>query len=69
VLTTVDNRIMRNLGDRLFDPAAGGGGGTRYFTYTAKASATARVTLANCFQGCDEPSPLSRTVTWQVTVR
>jgi hypothetical protein len=70
VLTTVGNRkIMSNLADRLFGPAAGGGGGTRYFIYTATAPATARVTLANCFQGCHKPSPLSRTVTWQVTVR
>jgi hypothetical protein len=70
VLTQVDNRkIMSNRGDRIFGPEAGGGGGTRYFVFTADAPGTARVTLANCFQGCDEPSPLSRTVTWQVTVR
>ncbi|MEU8607714.1 hypothetical protein AB0C29_06910 [Actinoplanes sp. NPDC048791] len=48
---------------------AGGGGGTTYFVYEAKESGTAVVTVANCFQGCDEPSPLSRTVIWQVSVR
>jgi hypothetical protein len=70
ILTPVGNRkTMGNLGDRLFGPSAGGGGGTRYFSYTADAAGTARVSLTNCFQGCDEPTPLSRTVTWQVTVR
>jgi hypothetical protein len=70
VLTAVDNRkVMSNIWDRVVGPAAGGGGGTRYFTYTADVPGTVQVTLANCFQGCDRPSPLSRTVTWQLTVR
>ena len=70
VLTAVGNRkVISNVYDRIFGPAAGGGAGTRYFTYTAEAPGTARVTVTNCFQGCDEPSPLSRSVAWQITVR
>jgi hypothetical protein len=71
VLTTVDNRkIMSNWRDRIFGPEAGGGGGTRYFIFTAAAPGTVWVTLANCFQGCrdDYSRGISRSVTWMITV-
>lgn len=57
--------------DRLGAPRLGGGRGTAYFLYDAKSSGTTKVTLTNCFQGCDHPSNQaeSRTVTWTVTVR
>jgi hypothetical protein len=48
---------------------SGGGDGTTYFVYEAEQSGSATVTLVNCFQGCDEPSPFSRSVTWKITVR
>jgi hypothetical protein len=70
-LTSVDSRLVpANLVDRLFGPAAGGGGGTRYFIYTAGRRGTATVRLVNCFQGgCGEPGDtISRAVTWTVTV-
>ncbi|GAA3350511.1 hypothetical protein GCM10020358_76720 [Amorphoplanes nipponensis] len=71
VLAAEGNRkVMSNFWDRVLGPEAGGGGGTRYFTYTAEARGTARVTLANCFQGCrdDYSRGISRSVTWTVTV-
>jgi hypothetical protein len=57
--------------DRLGAPRLGGGQGTDYFLYDAKAKGTTKVTLTNCFQGCDHPSNQaeSRTVTWTITVR
>jgi hypothetical protein len=62
--------VMESLHDRLFGPAPGGGGGTRYFTYDARTAGHTTITLHNCFQGCDHPSrqALSSTLTWDVTV-
>lgn len=69
MLRQVDNRkVMGNLLDRIFGPAAGGGAGTRYFIYRADAAGAATVTLSDCFQGCHEPSPYSRSVVWTITV-
>jgi inhibitor of cysteine peptidase len=71
VLAAVDDRkVMSDLRDRMIGPEAGGGAGTRYFIYTARAPGTARVILANCFRGCGDgyTRGLSRSVTWTVTV-
>lgn len=71
VLDPVDDRkVMSNVWDRLVGPDAGGGAGTRYFTYRAEGPGTARVTLTNCFRGCQDDYSLgvSRSVTWTVTV-
>jgi hypothetical protein len=56
--------------DPWFGPKKGGGGGQRLFTFRAKASGTATVTLSNCFQGCwdDRTRTLSRSVSWTVSV-
>jgi hypothetical protein len=61
----------RALLDRVRDPLLGGGQGTTFFTYDATATGTAKVTLSNCFQGCDSPESkaASRSVTWAITVR
>jgi hypothetical protein len=57
--------------DRVRAPLPGGGQGTTFFLYDAKAAGTATITLSNCFQGCDQPTPSSETrnVTWTITVR
>jgi hypothetical protein len=72
VLTATGNRlVMSNLLDRIFGPQAGGGAGTRYFTYSANQRGTATVRLFDCFQGmCNTPyDKYSRAVTWTVTVK
>jgi hypothetical protein len=73
LLRTEGNRqVMSNPFDRVFGPRIGGGAGTRYFTYTASRSGTVSVRLYNCFEGlCDSglKDPLSRAVTWTITVR
>jgi hypothetical protein len=71
ILTAAGNRkVMSNLWDRVFGPEAGGGGGTRYVTFTADRPGSVQVTLSNCFQGCRDTysQRLSRTVTWSITV-
>jgi Chagasin family peptidase inhibitor I42 len=62
--------VADNLLDRWFGPAPGGGGGQRLFTFRAKTPGKAKITLTNCFQGCDTERTRaeSRTVTWSVTV-
>ena len=72
VLTATGNRlVMSNLLDRIFGPQAGGGAGTRYFTYSANQPGVATVRLFDCFQGmCNTPyDKYSRAVTWTVTVK
>jgi hypothetical protein len=61
----------KSLLDRIGPPRLGGGQGTAYFLYDARAAGTATVTLSNCFQGCDHPTTKaeSRDVTWTITVR
>lgn len=56
--------------DEISGPAAGGGRGTRYFRYDARAAGTTTVTLSNCFQGCRNPvaDRVSRSVTWTIAV-
>lgn len=71
-LNLVENRmVMGNLYDRFFGPLVGGGGGNRYFIYTAARRGTVTVRLYDCFQGgCDRPGDTySHGVTWQITVR
>lgn len=60
-----------SLLDQIRGPAPGGGQGTSFFLYEARAAGTTEVTLSNCFQGCDQPTPSSesRDVTWTITVR
>jgi inhibitor of cysteine peptidase len=57
--------------DRLFGPATGGGGGTRYFVFVARHPGATTITLRNCFQGCDSDRTrgASREAVWTVTVR
>jgi hypothetical protein len=57
--------------DRVRDPLLGGGAGTTFFTYDASATGTVKVTLKNCFQGCNTPRTIaaSRSVTWTITVQ
>lgn len=72
LVPVAEHNVPRSWRERLFgrdSELAGGGDGTTYFVYEAKRSGSATVTLVNCFQGCDEPTPESRTVAWQVTVR
>jgi len=72
-LDSIEQRnVPRNWRARLFgrdSDLAGGGDGTTYFVYEARRPGVATVTLDNCFQGCDWPSPETRSVTWQITVR
>jgi hypothetical protein len=71
-LTLLDNRqVMSNPVERIFGAAAGGGAGTRYFTYAADRPGTVTVLLYNCFQGLCKSGridPWSRGVTWTITV-
>jgi len=62
--------IADNLFDRWFGAGKGGGAGQRLITFRAKAPGTAKVTLSNCFQGCDNERTRaeSRSVSWNVTV-
>ncbi len=72
VLTPQGRRTRsRSLLDRIGPPRLGGGQGTAYFLYDARAAGTTTVTLSNCFQGCDHPTTKaeSRDVTWTITVR
>jgi inhibitor of cysteine peptidase len=57
--------------DRMFGPATGGGGGTRYFVFDARRPGATTITLRNCFQGCDSDRTrgASRDAVWTVTVR
>jgi hypothetical protein len=67
-----NRQVMSNPYDRIFGPQIGGGAGTRYFTYTASRSGTVTVQLYNCFEGlCNRGlnDPVSRAVTWTITVR
>jgi hypothetical protein len=61
----------KSLLDRVGPPQIGGGQGTSYFLYDARAAGTTTVTLSNCFQGCDRADTRSesREVTWTITVR
>jgi hypothetical protein len=63
--------IGDNIVDRMIGPAAGGGGGTRYFVFDARRSGSVTITLHNCFQGCgdDRTREESRDAVWTVTVR
>ncbi|GAA3726221.1 hypothetical protein GCM10022225_04070 [Plantactinospora mayteni] len=65
-----DELISDSLRDRIFGPAAGGGGGNRYFLFDARRSGQVAITLTNCFQGCGNEAAraASETVTWTVTV-
>ena len=72
LVPVAERTVPRSRWERVFGrdgELAGGGDGTTYFVFAARRSGSAVVTLVNCFQGCDEPSSLSRTVTWRITVR
>jgi len=60
-----------SLLDQVREPSPGGGQGTSFFIYEARGAGATKVTVSNCFQGCDQPTPSgeSRDVTWTVTVR
>jgi hypothetical protein len=57
--------------DRVRDPLLGGGDGTTFFTYDAAAAGTVKITLHNCFQGCNNARTIaaSPTITWTITVK
>ena len=71
VRTLSERKVAGNLLERvgIHIETMGGGQGTRYFRYDAIRTGTVTVTLSNCFQGCHEPSPYSRSVSWTITVR
>ena len=62
--------VASKLMDRIFEPALGGGGGSRYFRYDAKRAGRVTITLSNCFQDCrnERTDAESRTVAWTVIV-
>jgi inhibitor of cysteine peptidase len=63
---------LSSITERLFGVDAGGGSGTRYFTYIADHEGTVTVALFNCFQSTckfGKLSPYARTVTWTITVK
>ncbi|WP_422770875.1 protease inhibitor I42 family protein [Plantactinospora sp. WMMC1484] len=65
-----DELVSDSLGDRLFGPALGGGGGFRFFRFDAKQAGRATITLSNCFQGCHNERTRSQSTTtvWTVTI-
>lgn len=65
-----DELVSDSLGDRLFGPALGGGGGVRYFRFDAKRAGRATITLSNCFQGCrtERTRAVSTTTVWTVII-
>ncbi|MBF9133795.1 protease inhibitor I42 family protein [Plantactinospora sp. S1510] len=70
VVLVGEERVSGSLLDRLFGPANGGGGGSRYFRFDAERAGQVTITVTNCFQGCrnDRTRAASETVTWTVTV-
>ncbi|MFI5895706.1 hypothetical protein ACIA5D_36985 [Actinoplanes sp. NPDC051513] len=71
LLSPQGSRTRRSsLLDRVRAPLIGGGQGTTFFLYDATAAGTTKVTLSNCFQGCDNPATTaeSRSITWTITV-
>ncbi|HZM76597.1 MAG TPA: protease inhibitor I42 family protein [Candidatus Limnocylindrales bacterium] len=62
--------IPDSLSDRWFGAAPGGGGGDRLITFRAKAPGTTKITLTNCYRGCQtaQDQAESRSVSWNVTV-
>ena len=56
--TEPDARVVTADGDHYVadsDEDVAGGGGTRYFVFTAKENGTTTVELRNCYRGCAEP--------------
>jgi inhibitor of cysteine peptidase len=67
-----ERNVPSSWWERLFgrdSDLAGGGDGTTYFVYEATQRGEVAVIAANCYRGCDQPSPESRSVTWMITVR
>ncbi len=58
VSTEPDAEVVSADGDHFVsdtDEDVAGGGGTRYFEFTARASGSTSIELRNCFRGCREP--------------
>jgi predicted secreted protein len=53
-----DASVVESVGDDYVadsDEPVAGGGGTRYFRFTATRSGTTTVELRNCYRGCHDP--------------